>query len=698
MNNNEIVLYGTVGDAWWDEDYFTARDVRAAIAAMTGDITVRINSGGGIASEGQAIYTMLVDHPGKVTVIVDGVAASAASLIAMAGDEIVMRLGAWMLIHDPARPITAGRGTEEDHIKEASSLRVISNAYADVYAARTGMSRDEARRVMRDEAVLDGQMAVDMGFATSVDTGTAAAAAARFDYRIYEHAPRELREASRTLGRAPVREAVMAMIAGRPRKAKGEPHMADKQETAASDAAVTTQTAAATAPVEINEPEAVTAAVETNDPPAPAPAQENAAVASVAAERHRARRILEMSAMGNMPSDFAETHISNGTSADAVLDLIMAKRREITDMDSPMQGQPTARILRDERDTRREGMTQAIVAQMLRRDPSSDQARPFMDKSLVEMAAICSDWKGPIRSAGDKIEVFMAASHSRSDFTGIFENALNKSLLERYQIAAPTYREISRQRNFRDFRTHPMVRSGDFPKLQPVAENGEIKFGTFGEKRETAILSSYGVGLRISRQMMIDDDLGAIDDMLGDYGSSVADFEEETFYAFMASATLASDSTAVFHAATHSNLAGAGTAITVAALGAGRASIRKQATIDGKKMNMSPSILLVGPDKETEADQLVATITANDSVKVNPFSGRLRVVVSAQLTGNAWYLFVDPARAGGACFVHGFLDGASAPRVRMDEPFGQQGVAMTVEHDFGVGAVDYRGGYKNPGA
>lgn len=682
MAQNEIHLYGTVGASWWDEDYFTARQVREQLAALSGDITVRINSGGGNASEGQAIYTMLSDHPGKVTVVVDGVAASAASLIAMAGDEIVMRLGAWMLIHDPATPWTNGRGTEEDHLKEADLLRVISNGYADIYAARSGMSREDARQVMQDETVMDGQMAVDMGFATAIDQVADAAVAARFDYRIYEHAPRELREASRAFGRAPGREAVMAMIAGqRPRKAKGERQMADDQNTAAPDAAVTTD--AAVTPVEVE-----TETVETPD---------TAPVASIVAERARARRIVEMASMGAMPEGFAEDHIARGTSADAVLDLVMAKRRETVDVDTPMPGRETARVMRDERDTRRAGMTEALVAQMRGRDPASDVARPFMATSLVEMAAICADWKGPIRSAGDKIDVFMAASHSRSDFTGIFENALNKSLLERYEVAEPTYRQIARNRNFRDFRVHPMVRSGDFPKLQPVAENGEIKFGTFGEKRETAILSSYASGLRISRQMMIDDDLGAIDDMLGDYGSSVADFEEETFYAFFASASLSSDSTAVFHA-THSNLAGAGAAIDVTSLGAGRAAIRKQKTIDGKAMNMSPSILLVGPDKETQADQLVATIAANDSVKVNPFSGRLRVVVSAQITGNTWYLLVDPSRAGGACFVYGFLDGSTAPRVRSDEPFGQQGMAMTVEHDFGVGAIDYRGAWKNPGA
>jgi ATP-dependent protease ClpP protease subunit len=688
MAQNEILIYGTIGDCcFWDEDFVTARQVREELARMSGDITVRINSGGGNAAEGQAIYTALVDHAGKVTVIVDGVAASAASLIAMAGEEIIMRLGAWMLIHDPSQPWTEGRGTEEDHRKEAEALGIIGNAYADIYARRAGISRDEARKVMKEETYLDGQMAVDMGFATSLDTQTEAVAAARFDYRIYAHAPETLRAASKHFGRVPEQEAVMAMIAGRnpaPRPSKGGPVMAAKKETAAPDAA---------------EEEAVVEEITTDIDPTDEPAAPaaTAKASPVVAERTRTRRILEMSALANMDATFAQQHIEKGTSAEVVLDLVMAKRRETADMDEPMAGQPTTRILRDERDTRRTAMTQALVAQLQRKAPESDAARPYMDKSLVEMAAISIDHKGAIRSAGDKIEVFMNASHSRSDFTGIFENALNKTLLDRYTVAAPTYKAISRQRNFRDFRVHPMVRPGDFPKLQPISENGEIKFGTFGEKRETAILSSYGVGLRISRQMMIDDDLGAIDEVIGDYGSSVADFEEETFYAFMASATLASDGVAVYHAS-HNNLAGAGTAITVAALGAGRAAIRKQTTIDGKKMNMAPSILLVGPDKETEADQLVTSIVPNQPSSVNPFSGRLQVVSSAQITGNTWHLFADPNRAGGACFVHGFLDGAAAPRIRTDEPFGQQGWAMTVEHDFGIGAVDFRGTWKNPGA
>lgn len=688
MPNNELHLYGTVGESFWDEEYFTANTVRDQLASMSGDIIVRLNSGGGVATEGQAIYTMLVDWPGKVTVVVDAVAASSASLIAMAGDEIVMRKGAWMLIHDPAQPFTEDRGTEADHIKLAEMLGVIGNAYADIYAARGGMSREEARRIMTDETVLDGQLAVDLGFATSVDETVQSSIAARFDYRFYAHAPQELREASKSLGRAPRQAAVMAMIAGRSRIKEGEPVMAAKKETAAPDAA------------KIDDIEEKTPAVEAIEAELTEAAPAATAAAAITAERARTRRILEMAALGAMPDGFAQDHIAKGTRADAVLDLVMAKRKETADVDDlPMAGRETPRILRDERETVRTGMTMALHSQLASKDPDSDVARPYMTKSLVEMAAICAGYKGPIRSAGDKISVFMDAAHSRSDFPGIFENALNKSLLERYEVQQPTFKAISKNRNFRDFRVHPLVRGGDMPKLQPVAENGEIKFGTFGERRETAILSSYGIGLSISRQMMIDDDLGAIADMIADYGSMVADFEEETFYTFMLAATLSSDSGAIWQTgATRTNLAGSGTAITVAALGAGRAAMRKQTTVDGKKMNLAPAILLVGPDKETEADQLVTSITPNAPASVNPFSGRLQVLSSAQLSGNAWYLFADPNRPGGSCFVHGYLDGATAPRLRTEEPFGTQGVGMTVEHDFGVGANDFRGTYKNPGA
>lgn len=679
---NEIYLYGTVGSYFWDEDYFTATGVHDMLAGRTGPLTVRLNSGGGIASEGQAIYSLLRDYPGEVHVIVDGIAASAASLIAMAGDSITMRLGSLLMIHDPATPWIEGRGTEQDHLNAAKGLAVISRAYAAVYADRADITTDAAREIMRAETYYDGEAALAAGFATAVDADTEAEAVARFDYRIYGHAPAGLQKAGADITRRKTRMAVMAMMVGvDARKLKGA-KMED--EDIDGGTAVSTETEQVTAA----EDEAI-------DAPDPAVEEDGDDEEETAAPA--AAQILEVAETLGRPMAETRDMIARGlTFSAAVMEMHNNIRKEKPVSDKPRLGGPTARIVRDERSTRRTAMSAALMAQITRNDAPSDIAKPYMGMSLVEMAAECVGHRGPIRNAGQKVDVFMQASHSTSDFPGIFENALNKVLLERYQTAEPTYRLISRRRDFKDFRPHPQVRSGDFPKLQPVGQGGEIKFGTFGENREEAVLSSYAVGLRITRQMMINDDLGAIDDLLSDYGQMVADFEEETFYAFALTAVLA-DTKTIFHA-DHANLAGAGAAINVTSVAAGRAAIRKQTSIDGKKLNMSPSIILVGPDKETEAEQLVAQVQPNVSTSVNPFSGKLTPVVTAQIAGNAWYLLCGADRPGGALWVHGFLEGQSAPRLRTEETFGTQGMAMTVEHDFGMGGVDFRGGWKNPGA
>jgi ATP-dependent protease ClpP protease subunit len=108
--------------------FYAERDVAEVLADHgDGDITVRVNSGGGIAFDGMAIHSILKSHPGKVTVAIDGIAASAASLIAMAGAPIEMRDGALMMIHDPSG-LTLG--TEDTHRAAADKLGKIAENYA----------------------------------------------------------------------------------------------------------------------------------------------------------------------------------------------------------------------------------------------------------------------------------------------------------------------------------------------------------------------------------------------------------------------------------------------------------------------------------------------------------------------------------------------------------------------------------------
>ena len=187
--DGEIMLYGTVGDDLWGEG-FTARDVVDALAEIGrgNDVMVRLNSGGGYVDEGTAIYNALTAHRGRKTVVVDSIAASAASVIAMAGDEIVMRRGSLMMIHDPAM-ITVGDSAT--HQKSMEQLEAYAASIADIYAEQTGESPDKMRADMREEIWLTADDAVSRRYADRIE-GEEAQQPTAFNYRAYQHAPQRL--------------------------------------------------------------------------------------------------------------------------------------------------------------------------------------------------------------------------------------------------------------------------------------------------------------------------------------------------------------------------------------------------------------------------------------------------------------------------------------------------------------------------
>lgn len=182
----ELLLYGDVGNPWGDANGFTPRDVvEALVEHGPGDVTVRLNSGGGIATDGVAIYSILLAHAGKVTVYVDGIAASAASLILMAGEKRIIRRGAMVMIHDTG---TITFGNADEHRSSADTLDKLSGQYAAIYAAATGMEPDAVRALMRAETWLTADEALAQSFVTAVDDGAALPVMA-FDYSLYTKAP-----------------------------------------------------------------------------------------------------------------------------------------------------------------------------------------------------------------------------------------------------------------------------------------------------------------------------------------------------------------------------------------------------------------------------------------------------------------------------------------------------------------------------
>lgn len=429
-------------------------------------------------------------------------------------------------------------------------------------------------------------------------------------------------------------------------------------------------------------------AEDSEDDPAPTPSADASA---------RAADILSIGTRAGMETTAIETAIRDSR---VTVDAFRTQAFEALAARSSANPTNPARVIRDEAETLRANLTEALSYRMGTPTPQagvSEGARQFMEFGLIDVAARCIDYRpGSMSLSVRQIEdIFTRASHTTSDFPIIFEGSINRALEGRYALAQPTYRRIARKRNFRDFRPHTTVKLGDFPQLKKVLEDGEIKYGTFNEGKETVQAFSYAIALSVTRQMLINDELDAISDLLSSYGASVALFEEITFYASAFNGVLA-DTKTVFHA-DHNNLAGAGTVIDVDNVGKARAAMAKQKSLDNNPLlSNKPKILLTGPDKTTEAEKLIASITPATVSNVNIFSGRLDVVETSQITGNQWNLFADPST--GSNYRWGYLDGYEGPRVRMDEPFGRQGFAMSVELDFGCGATDFRFGYRNPGA
>jgi ATP-dependent protease ClpP protease subunit len=159
---NTITIFDVIGADFWGEGV-TANRISGALYSLDGeDVTVNINSPGGDMFEGLAIYNLLRQYSGKVTVKVLGLAASAASIIAMAGDEVQVGRGAFLMIHNCW---VAVMGNRNDLIQTAQDMAPFDQAMADIYAARSGQSGDDIAAMMDNETYISGSDAVDKGFA-----------------------------------------------------------------------------------------------------------------------------------------------------------------------------------------------------------------------------------------------------------------------------------------------------------------------------------------------------------------------------------------------------------------------------------------------------------------------------------------------------------------------------------------------------
>lgn len=160
-----LELYGTIAEESWFDDDVTPQMFRNELFSGKGPITLWINSPGGDCIAASQIYTMLMDYPDEVTVKIDGIAASAASVIAMAGTKVLMAPTALMMIHNPA---TITMGDHEDMKRAIEMLDEVKESIINAYEIKTGVSRIKLSHLMDAETWMNANKAIELGFADDV--------------------------------------------------------------------------------------------------------------------------------------------------------------------------------------------------------------------------------------------------------------------------------------------------------------------------------------------------------------------------------------------------------------------------------------------------------------------------------------------------------------------------------------------------
>lgn len=164
-SETELIFSGPISDETWWGDEITPAMFRDELAKVSGNFTVWLNSPGGDCFSASQIYTMLRNHKGKVTIKIDGIAASAASVVAMAGDETLITPTGMLMIHNP---MTFASGNKSDMEKAIAVLEEVKESIINAYVLKTGLSRNKVSKLMDDETWMNAEKALQLGFVDGI--------------------------------------------------------------------------------------------------------------------------------------------------------------------------------------------------------------------------------------------------------------------------------------------------------------------------------------------------------------------------------------------------------------------------------------------------------------------------------------------------------------------------------------------------
>ena len=672
----EIFIYGDIGESWWDETVSAKQFVKDLAALAADQIQVRINSMGGSVPDGIAIHNAIKRHPAATTTVIDGMALSIASLIALAGDSVEMADNAVMMIH---APWTVAAGNSVELRATADLLDTWAGAMSASYAAKSGQSAEQIMALLTDgqDHWYTADEALAGGFVDAVTGALPVNASVRpGDLSRFRNVP----------------AALAAAATGKP---------------AAAPAAPALPVAAATPSMENSMPQPQNPAAPVND----AATVDVAAIqaAALAADTDRRRAI--GAKFGAFMALAGVAELAAACQADVKCDVNAAADKLLAHIGkdaAPIAG--SIITVADETDKRRMAIVDTLMVRANSATPEQKKNvqayNPYRGHTLLDIARASLQAAGIKTDGMGKMEIVGSAfTQGTSDFPVLLENTMHKTLQQAYALQADSWTRFCARGTVSDFRAHNRYRVGSLGNLDSKNELGEFKNKAIPDGEKSSITAATkGNIINLSREAIINDDLGSFVGLAAMLGRAAKRTVEADVYAALAlnsglGPTLG-DGKSLFHA-DHNNIT-TGAALSMLAIDADRVAMASQLDVGGNDyLDLRPQVLLVATALGGTAKSINMAEydpdTANKLQKPNTVRGLFGDIVDTpRLSGTRRYLFASPSEA--PVMEVAFLDGNDTPYLELEQGFTVDGSRWKVRLDFGIAGVDYRGAVTNAGA
>lgn len=427
----------------------------------------------------------------------------------------------------------------------------------------------------------------------------------------------------------------------------------------------------------------------------------------VQAEKLRVSQIRSIAKTCALDEEFVRTHEEGTTTVESFRALAISEMEKNTDTNK-INGR--AAVVEDEADKARKVLEATLVlrsGQGKVEDASLVKAaNQFRSMTLLDFAKRSLDLMGVKHVGLSKLEIVSRAFSSTSDFPILLAGVNRQILLANYSAVSDTWRRLCTVGSVSDFREYKRLRMGTIGNLDTVLENEEYQNKKLTDAdKESVQIKKKGNLINISREMIINDDLNAFARLPAMMGRAAARGIEKDLYDLFAlnsgDGPTMGDGKALFHV-DHGNIAGTPAAPTVTSVDAARILMAAQKDKDGNDfLDLRPAIALSGMSLGSTLRVLnQSQYDPNQSNKLqypNVVAGLFKDVIDTnRLTGTPWYVFADPAEE--PVFEVSFLDGVQEPYMESEPEFKTDGITWKVRHEYGVGAIGYKGAVKNAGA